>query len=377
MYQVLDSYQRFDQKNSMMMRPLWDPSLKHINPATMETKLRHIERGTNGFSLKDFALAASSGLLASSRGTDVNQPNGGLTSWEPIPIGQFLRLPETKPLVLEAAVMTNHIKRVARHLGADLVGIAKLDMRWVYSHHYIVETGESRPVEIDDGYKYVVVMAMEMDYDLIRTAPSVVEQAVCSLTYSRMAFLAGTMAHFIRALGYRAIPALNDTALSVPLAIDAGLGELSRIGILITPQFGPRQRLCKVITDLPLQPDHPIEFGVTQFCSICGKCARECPSQAIDDGERTMEVDSISNNPGVLKWPVSAEKCRDFFSKIGTNCGVCIRVCPYNKKNTWIHRANGWLIEHAPWVDSLYVRLDDFLGYGKQLAPRLFWDAKI
>ena len=40
-----------------------------------------------------------------------------------------------------------------------------------------------------------------------------------------------------------------------PLAIMAGLGELSRIGILITPEFGPRVRLCKVFTDLPLQAD--------------------------------------------------------------------------------------------------------------------------
>jgi hypothetical protein len=88
MYEVSDSYQRFDQKNNMMMRPIWDPDVKHIIPTNMETRLRHIERGeknTTGFGLKEFALALSSGLISSSLGTDINQPNCGLTSLETIP----------------------------------------------------------------------------------------------------------------------------------------------------------------------------------------------------------------------------------------------------------------------------------------------------
>ena len=71
------------------------------------------------------------------------------------------------------------------------------------------------------------------------------------------------LAEFIRILGYKAIPMGNDTSLSIPLAIDAGLGELGRHGLLITPEYGPCVRLCKVFTDLPLEPDKPIQFGVT------------------------------------------------------------------------------------------------------------------
>jgi len=146
MYKVSDSYQRFDQKNNMMMRPVWDPDVKHIIPTNMETRLRHIERGednTTGFGLKEFALALSSGLLSSSLGTDINQPNCGLTSWETIPINPFLRLPEHEPASVEPQLMTSRIKSAARHLGADLVGVAKLDMRRVNSHHYITKTRES------------------------------------------------------------------------------------------------------------------------------------------------------------------------------------------------------------------------------------------
>ena len=43
MIKVLDSYQRFDQKNNMMMRPVWDTKMKHLVPKTKETRKKHIE----------------------------------------------------------------------------------------------------------------------------------------------------------------------------------------------------------------------------------------------------------------------------------------------------------------------------------------------
>ena len=69
--------------------------------------------------------------------------------------------------------------------------------------------------------------------------------------YSMMVYTANLMAAFIRGLGYKAIPCGNDTALSIPLAMAAGLGEWSRMGLLVTEKFGPRVRLCKVFTDMP------------------------------------------------------------------------------------------------------------------------------
>ncbi len=81
-------------------------------------------------------------------------------------------------------------------------------------------------------------------------------------------------------------------------------------GLLVTPKFGPRVRLAKVITDMPLSPDFPISFGVREFCEACMLCAKECPSGAITKGPRTWEGKSPSNNPGVLKWYV--EPVTDF-----------------------------------------------------------------
>jgi epoxyqueuosine reductase QueG len=56
---------------------------------------------------------------------------------------------------------------------------------------------------------------------------------------------------------------------------------------LITKKYGPRVRIAKVFTNLPMAVDEPIEFGVKEFCDTCKKCAEHCPGQAIMYGEQT------------------------------------------------------------------------------------------
>jgi reductive dehalogenase len=185
-------------------------------------------------------------------------------------------------------------------------------------------------------------MGVEMDYERMNQAPNVVMFTETNRIYSRMALLVASLATFIRSLGYQAIPSLNDTALNIPIAVDAGLGQQGRHGLLITPEFGPRQRLCKVITDMPLQTNKPIDFGVTEFCESCEQCARSCGGQAIQYGTRTTESPTISNNPGVRKWYLNPEKCSEFQSSIGTNCGICIKVCPFNQQPRSGASSSGW-----------------------------------
>ena len=356
----------------------WDPTRNHILPQRGKTQLKQIEKGTTGYSLKDYALAASAVVTATTLGTQINLHNSGLTSWEPLPRFGFCSLPESPAKADGAAVLTKQVKRVARYFGADTVGIARLDRRWLYSHHYNEKTGESKPVEIDEGYPYVISIGLQMDYRMIATAPAALHLAESLISYSRMASLVAALAQYIRFLGYRAIPSLNDTGLNIPIAISAGLGQQGRMGILISPQFGPRVRLCKVITNLPLEIDQPIDFGVIEFCSNCKKCAKACPSGAISAGSRTAEGYGISNNPGVMKWHLDAEKCDEFQAyKTGTNCTICMRVCPFNKEGPWVYNLSRRVVKRLPSLARGVVWLDHFLGYGKRLKPELFWEGKI
>ena len=137
------------------------------------------------------------------------------------------------------------------------------------------------PVEMPEWVNKAAVMAVERDRLGIATSPICPASATTGLGYSMMAFLALTIAEFIRNLEYTAIPAGNDVALSISIATDSGLGELGRHGMLITQEYGPRVRLCKLFTDLPLVPYKPIEFEVIEFCKGCNLCTEACPVSAI------------------------------------------------------------------------------------------------
>jgi len=281
--------------------------------------------------------------------------------------------PEKLP-VEEPGEMSEVVKDTALFLGASLVGITALNWDWVYKPGW--ERYGHKEIDLDNtlspSIKYAVVMAIETNYDYVSHAPTAKASAAAGLGYSKMAFLAPSLAKFIASLGYKAIACGNDTALSIPLAVDAGLGQLARFGGIITPEFGPRVRLCKVLTDLPLKPTAPIDFGVTQFCDVCEKCAEYCPSQAILYGKRTHKARTPSTSPGLLKWPLDGEKCLQFWYVNGAkteqgmyhiDCYQCINVCPFNKKPGFIHDMVRWSIRKKWSSLNKFWRWSDDLLY--------------
>ncbi|HID64951.1 MAG TPA: reductive dehalogenase [Anaerolineae bacterium] len=364
--------ERFDQRNDMFRRARYDPvwrerAKRYYGPAQGQDRA--------GYTQEDYALRNGAWYVERFFAMGIYGSNlMGLYAWE-CPDPRRARLPlDARIEVSDPAEVSRKIKRAARFFGASLVGICELDRRWVYSHVSNDITGEHTPLEIPEEYRYAIVMAIEMDYRLIRTSPAGGAAAATGLGYSKMAFVAGLLAQFIRGLGYKAIPCGNDTALSIPIAIEAGLGELGRNGLLITEKFGPRVRLCKVFTDLPLVPDEPYFFGVDDFCRQCMKCAQDCPSRAISFGGKTTEALNISNNPGVLKWPVNGEQCYKYWLANRMDCANCIRVCPFNKEEGWLHDLVRLGVKNAPWLAPLFVWLDGVLGYGRQPDPATIWD---
>ncbi len=62
------------------------------------------------------------------------------------------------------------------------------------------------------------------------------------------------------------------------VGVAAGLGELGHSKLLLTPQFGPRQRVFAVFTDAELEPTPLFEGSI---CDGCQSCVRECEACAI------------------------------------------------------------------------------------------------
>lgn len=116
----------------------------------------------------------------------------------------------------------------------------------------------------------------------------------------------------------------------VPLAIDAGLGEIGRFGYVISGKVGPRARLFAVTTDMPLEPDWPVDISADEFCRVCKKCALSCPSHSIPAGEKTV-------HNGVEKWKMDEMSCFDYWGRVGTDCSICMEVCPFSRPNKSVH----------------------------------------
>ena len=236
-------------------------------------------------------------------------------------------LPARRPLELPPAVATAKVKGFARLLGADLVGIGPLNQAFVYSHVGRTFYGQpwGEPIRLD--HPYAISLGIRMNTaGLVRTGPAYPEILESGLAYARGAFMAVQLAAYIRGLGYRARAhhLRNYQILSVPVAVDGGLGELGRCGFLLTQEYGNCLRLATVTTDLPLVVDRPVDIGVQRFCERCVVCAKACPAGAIPSGPKE-EV------RGVRKWRLDAQKCYRYWHEVGSDCGICIAVCPWSR----------------------------------------------
>ena len=111
-------------------------------------------------------------------------------------------------------------------------------------------------------------------------------------------------------------------------ATSAGLGWIGKNGLLISPRYGPRLSLVTVLTDARLRPDAPIERCL---CGECMLCIEHCPSRAITGSEWSR------SSPFVELVKLNA--CRSHkAAKRATankpNCGLCINICPYGRRNS-------------------------------------------
>lgn len=107
-------------------------------------------------------------------------------------------------------------------------------------------------------------------------------------------------------------------------ARDFGLGEIGRMGLLISYKLGPRVRIAVFTTYIPLVPSTLIpDYSVEEFCNVCSKCADICPSKAISF-EKPKQIGNVE------RWQIDQEKCFHLWTKFGTDCGRCVQVCPYS-----------------------------------------------
>lgn len=254
--------------------------------------------------------------------------------------------------------ITNFIKRWAKKQGAIDVGFTILKDYHKYTH---VGRGEEYGEEVSLDHKYAIAMTVEMDKFMMDSAPLGPAVMESSEQYLKAGTIAIQVAQFIRNLGYPARAHIDGNYRVVcPLvARDAGLGEIGRMGLLMTPMLGPRVRIAVVTTDLPLKINvAKSDKTIPDFCRICKKCADVCPSQAIPfDDRKDIE--------GVKRWQINSEKCFHYWCISGTDCGQCMTVCPYSHPDNLLHNFIRFGVRNS-FVFRRFALILDNLFYGRK-----------
>ncbi|MCK5004467.1 MAG: reductive dehalogenase [Candidatus Aminicenantes bacterium] len=269
---------------------------------------------------------------------------------------------------LDVNEVSKTIRWMANYYGAIEIGITELKEHHLYSHHGRHEKNWGDPVT--NKHKYGIVIVVKMDQDMIGQAPSLPVLLESAKQYVESAKIAHLVAEYIRELGYDAVSHIdgNYEILAVPMAKDAGLGEIGRMGILIHRKLGPSVRLSAVTTDMPLPPSDLKDEHIEEFCNICKKCAVNCPTGSVPKEDKPA-------NRNFEHWSIDQQSCYSYWRKSGTDCGFCIRVCPYTKKDTFIHRIIRAYISRNPVNQRIALIMDDIF-YGRKFRLKTQDDQK-
>jgi ferredoxin len=346
---------RIDERDIMFSRRLLEPGTERFAEYYRERPEKQAP---------DDAFRAEPGLLAkgSSAFHPFAFPAADASFWTIEKLRPYVDgLPARERVDCDSHSVTRFLKRWTLKLGAISVGVTQL-----HDYHLYTTVGRGpdwgRPVSLD--HTHALALTVEMDkatLDRAPLAPTVMESAQ---QYVNAGVIAVQLADFLRRLGYGARAHIDGNYRVVcPLvARDAGLGEIGRMGLLMTPQLGPRVRLAVVTTSLPLVPDlWRRDDSMIDFCLHCRKCAVACPSDAIPLGD-PVDID------GVRRWQIDQEACFTLWCKLGTDCARCVRVCPYSHPDNLLHNLVRAGVRRSAPFRRLAITLDDVF-YGKAPPP--------
>ncbi|MET0556117.1 MAG: hypothetical protein ABW221_23965 [Vicinamibacteria bacterium] len=227
------------------------------------------------------------------------------------------------------------VKAKALELGADIVGICRIEPSDVYRGRTVGET-------------HAIAVGQRMLWREYQVVPSRESAIECLRVYATLGETVLQLAAYVRSLGFACKvehPIGDSDLLHIPIGLKAGFGELGRHGSIINPQLGPLFRMGSVATSMPLATDRPIDAGIAKFCDTCRACRIYCPADAIPD-ERSPAAgkDHLGND----RYVVDTGRCFPYFAK-HDYCSICLPVCVYNHKE-WARDFEGFQTKLFPQV---------------------------
>ncbi len=275
----------------------------------------------------------------------------------------------------ERSQFTAAFKEYARSVGADLVGIANIE-------RFEDVAPNRHPSSIFPEARSVVMIGKRITRGTLRG----VEEGTQFDLYSQygrdwlnnrfLAMCTFKASEYLEDHGWESVPVPNlppqVPPMGIPVregqpapnvmidfedaAVRAGLGEIGFCGVLLTPDFGPRQRVQLIITDAPLDPDPLVEEPI---CDRCVEKEEACPLGAI---EVTAVTERVICGKVMPVARIEYSKCRTCANGAAPNphytsglpdrlAAFCMRTCvdrlekagrvkstfanPFRQRNPW------------------------------------------
>jgi len=196
----------------------------------------------------------------------------------------------------------------AKELDVDLIGYTPVNENYVFK-------------DLKVYGKNAIILGMEMKWDKIKEAPG----AICEIELFRVYKVLGDvtieLAEYMKHLGYKseAHHPFGGKLLYGPHVTTANLGIMGRNGLILSPEFGPRQRWSIITTDAEIPKTKERDFNeLKDFCEKCGACVRECKGGSVYETP-------IEKGNGVITH-IDRSKCIQ--SILDNNyCSYCLRIC--------------------------------------------------
>ncbi|MDY0235233.1 MAG: reductive dehalogenase domain-containing protein [Gudongella sp.] len=207
------------------------------------------------------------------------------------------------------------LKNFIKGMGISDIGFTEVDTSYIFSDKMIL-------------YKNAIVLLMEMNSEIINTAPSKATEKEIFRTYYELNVAVNKIKDFLNERGYyaEAGPALGGEVNYPLLAQKAGMGAIGKHGLLITSEFGPSLRLAAVYTNIENLPmtDSEKHLWIREFCNNCNRCVEKCPAKAIYKDTKIF-ADGTEEH-------IDYKKCALPFST-NNGCTICIKECTFFKND--------------------------------------------
>lgn len=170
----------------------------------------------------------------------------------------------------------------------------------------------------DFGFNGAIVLTMEMYDKILSTIPGSLAKSFNDELYEDFGNLTYEVSDFLRLNGFETFvaPPNGDIINFSKLGERAGLGYVGKSGLLISPSFGPKEKISAIlvnISNLPINKADNFSW-IREYCNYCGKCVKACPHNALIKNMDVVDLDSSS-----------CVGCSEA-------CTECIKACPFYLK---------------------------------------------